>query len=118
MAVHFADPICARIVPMAAKQGAHSRLKAPNAAMAPALGKSAANADHRLGSVSVASAKCSSEAAVAMTFSFATKPVTDMAVACHVSNPSGAKIQLTAPATRASSEWSVYSSGTPAMDGR
>ncbi|VWM18505.1 Uncharacterised protein [Collinsella intestinalis] len=92
------------MVPMAAKHGAHNRLKAPNAAMAPALGNSAANAAHRLGSVSVASTRCSSEAAVDITFSLATRPVTDIAVACQESKPNGANIQLTAPATVASSE--------------
>lgn len=76
----------------------------PNAAMAPALGNNAAKAAQRLGSVSVASTRCSSEAAVDMTFSLATRPVTDMAVACQESKPSGANSQLTAPATIASRE--------------
>lgn len=53
-----------------------------------------ANAVHRLGSVSPASATDSSEPAVATTFSLATRPETVSAVACQVLKPSGAKIDL------------------------
>ena len=104
MAVQRAELICARMVPMAAKHGAHSRLNAPKAAMAPMLGNMPAKAAHRLGSVSVPSAMCSSELAVATTFSLATRPVMDMAVACQESKPSGAKMNAMAPPSMASTE--------------
>ena len=41
---------------------------------------------------------------MAITFSFATRPVIDIAVACHVLKPSGAKIHAMAPPSMASTE--------------
>ena len=43
---HLAEFICLRMVPMAAKQGAHSRLKAPKAMSAPWLETIVAKACH------------------------------------------------------------------------
>ena len=102
--VHFALPISRQMVPMAAKQGAHSRLKAQKARMAgtdPA--NKAANAAHMAGSVSPTSPRLVRMPTVATTFSFATRPVTDVTVACQSPKPSGAKIQpiaLPKPAKR------------------
>ena len=104
IAVHLPESIWLRIVPMAAKHGAHSRLKAPKATQAPMVGNMPANAVHRLGSVSAASATDSSEPAVATTFSLATRPETVSAVACQVLKPSGAKIQATRLPSMASTE--------------
>ena len=92
------------MVPMAAKHGAHSRLKAQKARMAgtePA--KRAANAAHMVGSASPTSPRLVRMPTVATTFSFATRPVMDVTVACQSPKPSGAKIQpmpLPRPAMR------------------
>ena len=99
--VHLADSIWRRIVPMAAKHGAHSRLNAQNAMIAGAMPPIiVANVAHVVGSVSLAS-RLVRMPTVATTFSLATRPVMEVTVACQSPKPSGAKIQLIALPTPA-----------------
>ncbi len=104
-AVHLALFISRLMAPMAAKQGAHSRLKAQKAMMAALLPPSMAAKDaHRLGSVSpTSSPRLVMTPTVATTFSLATSPVMEVTADSQLPKPSGAKIQasrLPRPAMR------------------
>ena len=90
---------------MAAKHGAHKRLKAQKAMMAAELPPSmAANEAHSDGSVSpISSPRLVMTPTVATTFSLATRPVMEVTVDSQLPKPSGAKIQasrLPRPAMR------------------
>ena len=101
---HFAEFICLRMVPMAAKQGAHSRLNAPKAIMAPVPETIVPKACHISASPSPKSARLYRVPKVETTFSLAMRPVMVIEVACQESKPSGAKMMPTAPPNAARME--------------
>ena len=85
------------MVPMAAKHGAHSRLKAQKAMIAGTLPPiSAPNAIHMDGSASPASPRLVRIPTVATTFSLATRPVMEVTVDSQLPKPSGANTHASA----------------------
>ena len=106
---HLGSSICLRMVPMAAKHGAHSMLNATNAHMAPTWSVPAtvnmpANPCHMETEFSVAPPRPYRTPNVETRFSFAMSAEIVEAVACQLPKPRGAKMKLSAPPTPARME--------------